>query len=563
LKTKLFSLLSFFFLFAAVNAQQWNGLTLVAPYGTTNPRLVDTNGVTVKTWTVPGLGGYTTYMKPGGIIYRSVVEPPVVTPTFGGMTGQLQKIDYNNNVLWQYSYNNAQGILHHDIAVLPNGNILATAYDVKTGTAIPAAGSTSTASVLMSERILEIKPVGTNSAVIVWEWKMWDHLAQNTNSLAGNYYPSLVNHPELFNINHLSQTDFVHMNGIDYNPILDQIVFSSRYRSEWYVIDHSTTTAEAASHSGGNAGKGGDILYRWGNPQVYQAAAPQICFVTHDPHWIEEGTPNAGSIAGFNNGGQQVPTVLSTVDRIVTPRTNYTYSINLGSAFTPTTFTSRHITPVYNIITGNSEQFPNGNQAICLGTSGVVYEIDPAGNTIWSYNIGGITAQAHRYAPCYTLSPGLAQPSITVNGTTLQCTSAPSYQWYYNTAAVAGATNQSFVCPPGQSGNYLVKIKDANACAGYFSGNVFVNSPPLSLKDLTLKEQELLLYPNPSSGKIYVNAKGIKDAYAIEIFSLEGKLLLSEKNKSELDLKDLANGIYLLRLSSNEGSISRKISLER
>lgn len=116
---------SFLFLFVSMNAQQWNGLTLVAPYGTTNPRLVDTNGVTVKTWTVPGLGGYTTYMKPGGIIYRSVVEPPVVTPTFGGMTGQLQKIDYNNNVLWQFSYNNAQGILHHDFAVLPNGNILA------------------------------------------------------------------------------------------------------------------------------------------------------------------------------------------------------------------------------------------------------------------------------------------------------------------------------------------------------------------------------------------------------------------------------------------------------
>ena len=55
-----------------------------------------------------------------------------------------------------------------------------------------------------------------------------------------------------------------------YNAALDQIMISPRHLSEIYIIDHSTTTAEAAGHTGGTHNKGGDILWRWGNPQVYR-----------------------------------------------------------------------------------------------------------------------------------------------------------------------------------------------------------------------------------------------------------------------------------------------------
>ena len=63
--------------------------------------------------------------------------------------------------------------------------------------------------------------------------------------------------------------DWMHANAVDYNEDLDQIMISAREFNEVWIIDHSTSTAEAASHSGGMYGKGGDLLYRWGNPEAY------------------------------------------------------------------------------------------------------------------------------------------------------------------------------------------------------------------------------------------------------------------------------------------------------
>src|SRR5262249_42027752 len=98
--------------------------------------------------------------------------------------------------------------------------------------------------------------------------------------------------------------DWLHTNSVDYDADHDLVLFSSPRLSEICVIDHGTTTAEAASHAGGRRGHGGDILWRYGNPKNYGAGGDEErrLFGQHDARWIRAGRPGAGHVLVFNNG---------------------------------------------------------------------------------------------------------------------------------------------------------------------------------------------------------------------------------------------------------------------
>ena len=102
-------------------------------------------------------------------------------------------------------------------------------------------------------------------------------MIQDVNSLLPNY-GQISAHPELVDINLVQFTnpnegDWLHTNSIDYKPVLDQIVFSSRHLDKIFIIDLSTTTADAASHTGGNSGMG-EIYYNAGaTPRIITEGA--------------------------------------------------------------------------------------------------------------------------------------------------------------------------------------------------------------------------------------------------------------------------------------------------
>jgi hypothetical protein len=249
---------------------------------------------------------------------------------------------------------------------------------------------------LTPDHIIEVQPTGPTSGDIVWEWHVWDHLIQDYDSSKENY-GVVMDHPELIDINFASQhsiliSDWTHLNTVDYNENLDQILLSSWYFNEIWVIDHSTTTEEAAGHTGGNNGKGGDLLYRWGNPQTYRVgtATDQQFFGQHDPQWIEAGCPGFGNILVFNNGLDRPEGKYSSVEEIIPPITqNGTYIYTPGLPYQPENplwiYTATIPTNFYSSLISGCQRLPNGNTLICNGEKGIFFEVTPEKEIIWEY----------------------------------------------------------------------------------------------------------------------------------------------------------------------------------
>lgn len=381
-------------------AQTYDGWTFYAPQNGTKAYLVDMAGLVYHSWTFPSTAKttYSSYLLQDGTLLRSVNKSG---NSFNGgpISGQVQRVDWNGTVLWDYVYSTTQYCSHHDICPMPNGNVLLIAYELKTAAQVSAAGCSQSIT-MWPDKIVEIQPVGTNGGNVVWEWHAWDHLVQQTDPTKPNY-GIVADHPELLNINYKTTKDWMHMNGLDYNETLDQITFSSHNLNEIYVIDHSTTTAEAASHSGGNSGKGGDLLYRWGNPLAYNMGGTANFNTVHDAHWISSTHPTyPDHLCGYNNqGGTGGKTC---IDIINPPYSGFLYSLTAGAPFAPSAYTFRHTysgSPSSN--NGNSQQLPNGNMLVTIGLSGYVYEVTPAGTTVWSKSTGGTVAQCWRYPYSY------------------------------------------------------------------------------------------------------------------------------------------------------------------
>jgi len=325
----------------------------------------------------------------------------------------------------------------------------------------------------------------------------------------------ISDHPELMDINVTTGGgggpggggggnggDWFHVNGVNYNAERDQICFSSRFLSEIFIIDHSTTTEEAAGHTGGNSGKGGDFLYRWGNPENYGATGSQaIAGPVHDVRFIpDDGRPRGGFLQFFNNEGVNNN---STVEAIELPISadGFNYDMNASGTYDPSEVNYRHFCEDNANGQSASNTMPNGNVFVNL-SQGYMYEADLDGNVIWQYVAD--SQKAFRYV--------CDHPGVQV------------------------LTNTGVIEPQCEMVSEINQISATS----------------------------IKIAPNPSTG--IFNIDGISEEYSLEkitVSDLLGREIQSFQAVNSINLTDQAVGVYFINLHFVEaGVITKKVILK-
>ena len=196
----------------------------------------------------------------------------------------------------------------------------------------------------------------------------------------------------------------------------------------------------------------------------------------------------------------------------------------------------------------------NGNAI--AGANNFSYPADTTGNysVIVTNSYGCIDTATGTQV---NLFPAPAVPVISHTGDSLMSTPAVSYQWYFNSVSIPGATDQIYIA--SAIGDYTVQTTDSNGCTSlsaplFFNPNGIVNSEAGSI---SVFEANNIVFVQLNDTKFLGGE--------IKIFNALGRNVYSSIVNAEMlqiDLNQMEAGIYLLAIDKSGKSVVRKIVIQ-
>ncbi len=507
------------------------GYNLIYPENQPTVFLLNGCGQIVHTWDDDAefRPGKTAYLHENGNLLRAKTSNNIVNSFgAGGAGGIVELLSWDNDPLWSITLADSLNRQHHDVLYLDNGNVMMIVWELKNLNEMIENGfDTISFSIdaFWPDYILEINPL-TNERV--WEWHVWDHLVQDFDATKLNY-GVVAEHPELVDLNYqelsFERKDFMHANAIDYDPVKDQVLISVRNFNEIWIIDHSTTTAEAAGHTGGNSGKGGDLIYRWGNPLAYDNGSldEQQLFNQHDAQWIDDfvdaGYEHFGKIVLFNNRVSQGVSVGNILEPVWEEATQ-SYAMQNG-VYLPLEFTETisHPDSSKNFSSNASSIQVVGDGAVimCAAGQGFMFELTNDGDVAWEYR-----------TPLKFGQPIQQGFDLSVNDNfTFQCERYPE-----DFPAFFGKD----LSPKG----YI----ELNPNIGFCTLTNVEETPP----------NEILVYPNPITDQLIIEHKK-EMPFSLEVINCYGQLISAltiSGNKNVISTSSWPAGVYYLKIKNGK-----------
>ena len=519
----------------------YDGYNLIYPQNQPTVYLMDNCGRIINQWEDEDVykSNNTAYLTQEGLLLKTKKIGSVNIPIWStDGENHVEARDWDNNIVWQYSQLDSQSRLHHDIEPTDYGTVFMIAWDHHSLDEAMLHGRDSSflgQETFSPDKIIEYDP---RIDSIIWEWRAWDHLVQDRDSSLANY-GQISAHPERININYennQNRADWMHVNAIDYNAELDQIMINVPTFNEIWIIDHSTTTTEAASSEGGHSGRGGDLLWRWGNPLAYDKGTEedQKLFFQHDALWAIDhldinDNMDYGNISVFNNNISNTHSSIGLIGPLYDSISNQ-YPLNPDGTFAPEDFYFKwqhpDSTKVRSTNLSSVQVLPNDNLLVCSGRGGYSLEINDDDEIVWEY-----------------ITP-FRNGNVVSQGTELANGANSTFRIRRYPLDYKGLEN--FVLDPTE---YIELDPNEDFC-----------QRALSLDDIDL--HQFNIYPNPVSKDLSVSSE--ESIESLFIFDVFGREIIKEyptyaTKEMDVDLRVLEAGIYYLQINKLEMEVLVKV----
>lgn len=328
----------------------------------------------------------------------SGVTPATASPVrhVTGAHGVLRLLEPDGTVAWQYvrcdyepngsgGLTAGQSCLHHDLAPMPNGHVLATMQRRLPRAELEQKGwanANEDAQYVWVETILELEPIFGEDAQsrcqglgLSWSAAAPWCTAEVWSLDLADYLGAAGDDPEVININLVGDVSgrqgglkdvLLHVNSLSYSAERDEIIVSSMAYDEFYVFERAS----------------GKLVYRWGNPNNYGCNAgvgATLCGqVTKGQHDVTWSGPDSIVIHNNNRGpgsrGSDDPDCLASPDNcskvieIQLPLdANGGYRLDANAPFGPHPYDDRETGyrvlygPYSTVFASGADRFANGD----------------------------------------------------------------------------------------------------------------------------------------------------------------------------------------------------------
>lgn len=302
----------------------------------------------------------------------------------------------------------------------------------------------------------------------------------------------------------------------------------------------------------GNSGGGTSLNWLFGDGQGSTQTNPQHTYRTAGTYIV--------SLTATNACGATV--VRDTIILLNLPSAVVTASPRLGCTPMTVQFSGQNATNVNNW----RWSFPGGVPSISTVQHPRVTYSQPgiySASLVISNSAGNQTFDLPNFVTVVDAPTADFGYRVVGNTVTFQNRSvgATQYSWDFGNGVTSTRSDLEFNYVYARDGNYNVTLSVQNSyCGAATSRNVPINYT--NTEDLT--EGGISLFPNPTQSLLTLVATRPNDVETAQIFSLQGELLITiqlvKTPEQTLDISQLPNGLYILKILNQKNIIVKKIT---